>query len=520
MTYYSDIEKIPNMGHGRQVIIDAIDEVYFKVICKSHLHSAIRTHFSYLFPAYRFHGAYKSGRWDGKVSLYDPKEHLLPIGLYSRLVDYCKDKELELCLLFDPKYILPTKINKEEIESFYPTIFNETYKPRDYQHNAICKALEFKRGILELATGAGKSLVLYAIIRLLQTKLKEGNAILLIVPTVMLVDQMYDDFVDYGYEGIENDVDKLHGKISNNRTRFEKSVLISTWQSLKSKDISFYDRYEAVFVDETHLSSAKILQDILSKCSNAEYRIGVTGTLPTEKLSKMSIFAMLGDKIAEKKASELMDEGTLAKLSIINVIMGYPQSIRNNIREYTFQSEEKLIENYRERNETVNYIVRNLNKDSNVLILVRKIEHIKNMENILKREFGLTRAIHVIHGQTKTDRNGIRKDIDKTKGNILIATYGTMSTGVSIKNITDVILASSYKSRIKIIQSIGRGLRKSVTKSSVRVWDMVDDICLSKGQGKSVYMNAVYKHWLERLKYYKEEKYPYKSMSYELKDPN
>lgn len=495
--------------------LEKISEAQFKVYAEPHLHKALQKKFNYMWEGYRFHPAYKAGRWDGRISLYDYNNELFPIGLLQHFKRYCQEKNLNYVLNVSESEFEGLEIDEEAFPEMLGHIFKEGFNLRDYQEEAVKLALTGGRGVLQLATGAGKSSVLYTLARLLPILTKQST--LLIVPNISLVEQMYSDFEDYAGVNISHIAEKLFGDASIKRSLTnEKPVLITTWQSIMKKPIDFFKRFGSVLVDETHTSKSNQLQDILQKCTNARFRIGLTGTLNKNELDRMTVFSMLGDVLMVKKSKELQDMGILSKIKIINMMVDYPKKYRESIRSYSYQSECNLIETIPQRNNVIKNIIKKikgkteLNPESspNILILVNKREHLDKIWSALRRDVEPEGwKISIIHGDIPaTKRESIRVGMEERGGQILIATFGTVSTGVNIKRLHHVIFASSYKSEIKVLQSIGRGLRLYSDKEQMFLWDIVDDIRYESGV--STFKNKLFQHWLERCKFYKEQEFP------------
>lgn len=269
-------------------------------------------------------------------------------------------------------------------------------------------------------------------------------------------------------------------------------------------------------VSNCHGAKSNSIRTCLEKCVNAEYRIGLTGTMPDQKLDSFTIFGYLGPKIFEMKSSELIEKGILSKIKIANIVIKYPKdtidrywhdSDDGKIKQNDYNEELNDIYEFKERNKVFNYIIDKLDKSQNILILCHKISHLKDIKKYLEDNFP-SYDIHEIYGKTAADeRERIRQMTNIQGSTIILGTYATMSTGINIKRLHHVIFASSYRSKIKILQSIGRGLRKHETKSRLIVWDIVDDLTWINvwGDKEVKHVNHVYKHWYDRLQYYKKQ---------------
>ena len=391
---------------------------------------------------------------------------------------------------------------KEYTEMIKDNMKNAPFEIRDYQDKAVRAALKYHKGILLSCTSSGKSLMIYNAVRCIRKK--DYNHILLIVPNIMLVDQMYDDFKDYGYDNIDDEVERLGG---GHEATFDKPVLISTWQSLQNKDAEFFEKYSAVFVDEVHGSKASVLSKIMKWCTNAYYKIGTTGTLPNDKCDLLQIREVVGEVIFELKSKELIDAGVLTKIKIANIIAKYPAEFIKKNKGRSYPEEVKMVEEYQDRNKVLELILSHTDPSHNILILMNHLKHVKLIQEWLEEKYP-DKKVSVITGAVSgTERSQIRTGIENEDGTILLATYQTMSTGVNMPKLHDVILYANSKSKIKVLQSIGRGLRKHKTKNQIILYDVIDDLTYQTSRGRLV-ENYLVKHWKERMNYYKEQEFP------------
>ena len=376
------------------------------------------------------------------------------------------------------------------------------FEIRDYQDRAVRAALSNHRGILLSCTSSGKSLMLFNIIKSIRKQ--NFKNILLIVPNIMLVDQMYDDFESYGWQNLDKEVERLGG---GHEAYFDKPVLISTWQSLQNKEADFFEKFDALFIDECHGSKASVLSKLTKQCINARFKIGTTGTLPTDKSDLLQIKSVLGDVIFELKSKELIDVGVLTKIQIANVIAKYPPEFVKMNKSRSYPEEVKMVEEYEDRNKVLKLIIDHTDPKHNILLLVNHLKHVKLLQEWIEKEYP-NKKVSVITGSVSGDeRSEIRKGIEEEDGTILLATYATMSTGVNMPKLHDVILYSNSKSKIKVLQSIGRGLRKHATKNLIVLYDVADDLSYKTRTGRVV-DNYLMKHWKERMSYYKEQEFP------------
>lgn len=452
---------------------------------------------------YMFSPLYKLRRWDGKYRAYNIKANLLPIGLVKDLIAWFVSQKTTFQLegFRDQEFFEP--LDEEQYKAqIKENMAHAPFEIRDYQDRAVRAALSNHRGILLSCTSSGKSLMLFNIIKSIRKQ--NFKNILLIVPNIMLVDQMYDDFESYGWQNLDKEVERLGG---GHEAYFDKPVLISTWQSLQNKEADFFEKFDALFIDECHGSKASVLSKLTKQCINARFKIGTTGTLPTDKSDLLQIKSVLGDVIFELKSKELIDVGVLTKIQIANVIAKYPPEFVKMNKSRSYPEEVKMVEEYEDRNKVLKLIIDHTDPKHNILLLVNHLKHVKLLQEWIEKEYP-DKKVSVITGAVSGDeRSEIRKGIEEEDGTILLATYATMSTGVNMPKLHDVILYSNSKSKIKVLQSIGRGLRKHATKNLIVLYDVADDLSYKTRTGRVV-DNYLMKHWKERMSYYKEQEFP------------
>jgi len=491
--------------------ISKINESFLEIEGETDVISEIHSRYAEYKSGYQFSNAYKNRSWDGKTHFFNPRTGYLPYGFLQDLLAFCKENSYvyELQGVDENKLTRTLDENKYQ-ESIQYFMRNSGKTLRDYQDEAIRVGLSNKRGILLSCTGSGKSLMIYNIVRSLR---KEGyKHVLIIVPTIPLIYQMRDDLIDYGYDNAD---DELTIQGDGNKEDESKPVLISTWESLQHKDVDYFEKFDAVLVDETHGARAMKLFGILQYCVNARVKLGTTGTLPTDKLDQMKIQANLGNVIYELKSHSLIKLGVLSPITIANVFVRYPPEfiMQNKAREY--REEVRVVESFAPRYNVLEYIISHRNISHNILILVNHVQHLKDTVRYLKDKFP-DRKVESISGAVKGKvRNDIRKNLNEEDGTILVATYQTCSTGVNIPKLHDVILFANSKSKIIVLQTIGRGLRKHATKNKVVLWDIIDDLSYETRTHRTV-DNYCIKHWRERQAYYEGEQFKTVEQKYKL----
>lgn len=484
------------------LIIEKVNSSCVHLVCEDGLSHRIYNVFSAYAPGYRFNPRFKMHVWDGKVRCYNPMSQILPIGLLNNLLVWCDQHNIQYSLQ-GFKDGLTDKIDKEDLEKQMNSYITAGFQARDYQVNAVHAALTNRRGVLLSCTGSGKSLMIYTFLRYLLDN-KDVHRAILIVPSVSLVEQMYSDFQDYGWDDLEDHVEMLY---SGKKPTFKKEILISTWQSLEKEDQEFFEVYDACVVDECHQAKCSVVTRLLKLMHNAEYKIGTSGTLPTEISEQLQINSVIGNVLFELKSCELIARGYLTKLNIAAIFLKYPEAFIAENKERTYPEEVKMVEEYPNRNKVLNFIIDHTSPMNNMLILVNHRNHLRDVETYLHENYP-DKKVSIITGDVKAKvREEIRTGIEDEDGTILLATYQTMSTGVNIPKLHAIMLFSNSKSRIKVLQSIGRGLRKHNSKNKVIIYDIVDDLSYKKRTGR-IAKNYCMQHFDERSNYYIEQEFP------------
>ena len=300
-----------------------------------------------------------------------------------------------------------------------------------------------------------------------------------------------------------------HRIYSGQSRKTDLPIVISTWQSLVNEKKDFFKRFEVVIGDEAHGFKAKSLTSIMTKLVNAEYRIGTTGTLDGTKTHQLVLEGLFGVVKQVTTTKKLMTENHLANLDIHCIVLKYPKEICQQTREYDYQQEIDFLVTNELRN---NFLVEMVAKlKGNTLVLYQLVEKHGTILYDLIREKLPNKNVSFIHGGVKTlERERIRNETEVGDSNIIVASYGTYSTGVNIRNLHNIIFASPTKSRIRNLQSIGRVLRKSESKIKANLFDVSDNLTYLSHQ------NYTWKHLLERIKIYRDEKFDFHVKEFSL----
>ena len=484
------------------LILHKKDEAFIQFECDRSIAQERSDFFTFFVPGYQFVPAYKNRMWDGKIRLADLRTFTIYHGLVHYIQKFCVEREYTLEI--DDDVIVTENFSLIEAVDFIRTL-NLPFEPRDYQIKAFVNAIRNHRLLLLSPTASGKSLILYLIVYYLQSlDYKKG---LLIVPTTSLVEQMYKDFEDYGYDSEEN----CHRQYSGKEKHTNKFLTITTWQSIYKNEKEYFEQFDFVLGDEAHQFKAKSLTTILSGCSNAKYRIGTTGTLDGIQTHRLVLEGLFGPVYKATTTSELIEKGQLADFKIKCLILKYADSICKQARDWDYNTEIDYIVRNQARNEFIKNLA--LSLKGNSLILFQFVEkHGKDLYSLINEATNKRHVFFVFGGTDVEVRESIRSITEKEKDAIIVASYGTFSTGINIRNLHNIIFASPSKSRIRNLQSIGRGLRKGDDKEVATLFDIADDFRIGK------FANYSLKHFIERVKIYDEEKFNYKFYNIQLKN--
>lgn len=493
------------MMQDADITLYSVDQMTCRLVAEREIREAVAKLLSFYADGYQFNPLYKRGLWDGRINLMDFRTATFSKTMIPDVIDFAIEHDYTLkfekkadfrpALPFDPTWI--------ERWAEYAA-----WKPRQHQIEYINEALERQNSLVLAPTSSGKSYIIYMICRRL-SELIDGD-ILITVPSTMLVDQMYDDFADYVPEGSTWQVEDNVSKIFAGQDKYDlKRITVSTWQSLKDMPAEYFKRFEAYICDEAHGADSKCITSIINSIGpRSKFRMGTTGTLDGTKMHEREMQSRFGSTIHRITTKQLMDLGLVARLSIECYKMSYPEDECRLVKDLKkYDAEIKYIVNHAGRNEWIAEKV--ANRPGNTLVLFNFIEHGERLvADITKAQAGTGRSVYMIHGKVKqADRNAIKKLMEQETGLTLVASYGCLSTGVSIKNIDTVVFAHPFKDRILNLQSIGRGLRLRAGKTGVTLIDIGDDFSIMLR--KNMHRNHLYKHFVKRLEIYEDEEFDY-----------
>jgi len=465
-----------------KVTVSKIDECFMRVDCDDGLAKDLHDYFSFTVPNAKFMPSYKNKWWDGKVYLFSIKTHKIYIGLLPYVDEFCRERGYAFAGIGD------VIGHKHKLKDWNIKDLNLPFEPRDYQIEAFESTIKYGRQLLLSPTASGKSLIIYMLARYYNMKT------IIIVPTTSLVEQMAGDFKEYGY-------DKEICKIYSGKPVFPSDITISTWQSFSKAPKEVMQSFDVVIGDEAHLFKANVLKGILEKMKTTAVRIGCTGTLDGTEVHRLQLEGLFGPVKKVISTKELMDKGTIANLSIDCVILRHTKQ-----KKMTYQEEMDYLVSNDKRNEFLCNLVYSLK--GNTLVLFQFVEKHGTVLHA-KMQKRLEDKLHYVYGGTDVDdREAVREYVENSNENVILASYGTFSTGVNIKRIDNIVFASPSKSRIRNLQSIGRGLRKAEGKTKMKLFDISDDL---------QYENHTLNHLKERINIYNEENFNYEIRQFDLK---
>jgi superfamily II DNA or RNA helicase len=480
-----------------ELVVAKKNNIFLTIKTEPHVHYELADYFTFDIPNAKFMPQYKNGMWDGKIRLYSPGTGELYCGLISHLKEWSEIKGYSLAYQANKFYGDVEEKNEhislEGVKGFMRSICLN-HIPRDYQIQAVYEALLNNRKLLLSPTASGKSLMIYSIVRYYHTfeYKKTGQKTLIIVPTTSLVEQMYKDFKDYSWD-VEEHCHKIYGGKDKN---IEKAVIISTWQSIYKFPKRWFDDFSCVIGDEAHLFKSKSLTGIMTKLHEAKYRFGFTGTLDGSATHKWVLEGLFGECKHVTKTEKLIKEGHLSDFRIKVLLLKHEKK-----EFFDYQNEiDEIIDNTK-RNRLIKNLVRDL--EGNTLVLFNYVErHGIPLHDSINKVVSKGRKVFLVYGGVDTEeREEIRRITEIEKDAVIVASYGTFSTGINIRNLHNVVFASPSKSRVRNLQSIGRVLRKDDNKTYATLYDIADDFC------RTPQKNYTLKHLDERLKIYEEENF-------------
>jgi superfamily II DNA or RNA helicase len=476
------------------IIIHKKDDVYSQIECERSITKELNEYFSFDVPGAKFMPSFKNRLWDGKIRLFDIRNNQIYVGLSEYIYKFATAKKYTI----SGGVRTPLEIDVGTVQSFIDGL-QSTVTIRDYQLDAVQHSIRNGRCILVSPTASGKSFIIYILIRYYQ-QILDNSHILLLVPRSSLVEQMYTDFQDYGW-----DSEKFCHRIYAGKDKTSpKLVHISTWQSIYQLPKKHFEKYKVIIGDEVHTFAAKSLKTIMQKTTDCPYKFGLTGTLDDAESHHLVLEGLFGSVKKVTTTKQLMDSKQISDLKIIGIVLTYSED-ECIIREYN--KEIKFITEHPQRNN----LIRNLSIDlkGNTLVLFSLIKHGQLLHELIKERADVNRKTFFVFGGTNSEtRENIRKIVEQERDAIVVASFGVFSTGINIRNLHNIIFASPYKSRIRNLQSIGRGLRMHESKAIAKLYDIADNFNNN---------NHTIKHFIKRIGIYNQEEFDYEIIKINLK---
>ena len=453
--------------------------------------TALVKKYKYEIPGARYQPSVRLGRWDGKVSFFQLGGSTY-INLLPEILEYIASKGYEIEVEDTREYQTTFEFTPVDENSYSHIMWPKGHPKegtpmelRDYQPEIINKFFENPQSVQEVATGAGKTVITAA---LSDAVSKYGRSIV-IVPNKSLVTQTHKDYVNMGLDvGVYFGDDKEYGR----------QHTICTWQSLNNllkdtkngvADITigeFIEGVVCVIVDEVHMAKADALKTLLTSVfARVPLRWGLTGTIPKEDYEWVSIKCSLGDVVGKLTASTLQEAGHLSRchVNIVQMIDHVEYSNYQSELKYLFETEGRL--------DYISKLIENVRQSGNTLILVDRVAAGKSITERIQD------AVFVSGATKATDRQDEYDDVATSDGKVIVATYGVAAVGINIPRIFNLVLLEPGKSFVRVIQSIGRGVRKAEDKDFVQIWDITSTCKFAK------------RHLTKRKQFYKEANYPF-----------
>jgi superfamily II DNA or RNA helicase len=481
---------IDNSVKSNTLIITKVNEVYMQIESEAVIRQELHDFFSFAVPGAKFMPAFKNRMWDGKINLFNTMTKELYLGLLPYVEHFAaeRDYSIEASEEINAQENFSLNEGKEYISNLKLKLI-----PRDYQTDAFVHCIRNHRGLIVSPTASGKSFIIYLLAEYYQKKT------LLIVPTISLVHQMRSDFIEYGMHE-----DDIHIIMSGEEKTTDRSVVISTWQSIYKMRKDYFADFDVVIGDECHQFKAKSLTSIMTKLVDCKYRFGFTGTLDGTETNKLVLEGLFGKAKQFVKTKELIDSDHLSAFKIKCLVLKHTDEEKKLASKMNYQNEMDYIVGHNRRNKFIQNLTISLN--GNTLLLFQYVDkHGKILYDMISKKVQEGRKVFFVYGGTDADtRENIRSITENETNAIIIASYGTFSQGINIRNLHNIIFASPSKSRIRNLQSIGRGLRKGEAKDKAVLFDISDDL---RHKAK---VNYTLNHFAERVKIYNSEEFEYK----------
>lgn len=484
---------------------------------------------------YRFMPRYKLGVWDGKMDFFN--NGMINFGLWYEVLKCCKEYGYQFNIENKEDFPKNSDIKRDTILDFCKDFYKdhkqkdseEPFFPYDHQVDAMYKIMVWRYGLIEVATAGGKSLILGTLLFYYLKNINPDAKFLLIVPNINLVTQFYNDIMEYNLGFNDDNQTPLDIRIDEVMSQHprkyfgekEPNIFIGTYQSLEKRDKKWLQQFDVVCTDEAHTAKAKTINTILEKTfGTAKIRFGMSGTYPPEGSAELfTIESLMGPRLLMIGAKTLIEKGLISNVKIKALVINYDDKNfadnvftikRNGGGGKAWRLEKEYAQKSLKRKQFIGKLISKFKNNS--LVLFINVEFGKEMFNYFRDNIPGIDFYHIDGSTDVKKRDYIKEKMEETDGNVkvLVASFGTLSTGVNIKSITNVIFTDSYKSDQKIRQSIGRALRLHKEKDKAVIFDVVDRFHVS-------YKNILYNHYLFRKKeIYKKQEYPFDELNVAL----
>lgn len=460
---------------------------------------------------------WNKSKWDGVVRMYNKASGALPYGLLQVVLEFCKTRGYTYDL--DPRFKNDiTNITRAEIIEWTEGLQlvneeGEPLVPYDYQIEAVFYALRYNRMTILAATSAGKSLIMYLLVRyydMLREAGEQDGRTLVVVPSIMLTNQMFSDFRIYSAKNGWDVNAKVHTIAEGSAKNSRRPVYVSTWQSIKDQEGEYFQQFSNILIDEAHGASAKCIKTICENATSAYQRIGMTGTLKNTELHPLMVQGNFGPIKRVVSTKQLQDAGRAAQTMITRMQLNYSTEDRKMVSEMTYQEEIEWLIGHPQRNRIIKTLAKTL-KGNSLFLFDRKDKHqVMIMEQLAQEDLG-NKKVFIINGDVDSDdRDAIKKIAETESDVVILASYGTMAVGVSIKQLHNLVFCHPTKSIIRVLQSIGRLLRLHKTKDVANIYDLFDNL---EYRGRA---NKTLDHATERLGFYENEQHPVRLYQMEI----
>ena len=489
--------------------ITKVDEVYMRISADRGILRELSEFFTFEVPGFRFTPAFKNTRWDGKIRVFNLQEQTLYVGLLEVVKDFARERDYDVDL--DYAAFASSELSEKEAVEFVQSIIDEVQldyfdkEPRAYQIQSFIDCVRHNRLLLQSPTSSGKSFMIYLLHRYYQATLGKIRT-LIIVDGVGPVRQMAEDISSYGFPR-----ENIHTLFGGQDIEVDLPVTVATWNTLTKLSKEFFDKFDVIIGDEAHHFQAKSFIEIMQKTTETKYKFGFTGTIDdSSKCNVMQLEGLFGPVRKFVTTSELQEQGHVADLRIKCIVLQYSDTTKKKLRKVEYQEEMDFLVSSPARNRFIKNLV--LSLKGNTLLFFQYVEkHGKLLYDLIKAE--TDRPVFFMHGGVDGEiRNDVRAEFEKLDDAIGVVSYGTFSTAVSIKKIHNLVFASPSKSKIRNLQSIGRGLRLHDSKDYVTLIDIADNLISGS------YKNYTIKHFAERVKIYDSENFKYKFYNVTLKE--